>query len=77
MNPEDAETAGLCEDEMLCMTSRHGSVQLPLMLDASLQRGYVFTPIHFTESNFNALMSAVPIDPKARMPALKVIPVKL
>jgi anaerobic selenocysteine-containing dehydrogenase len=50
---------------------------LPLKIEASLQRGYLFAPIHFSEPNFNSLMSAVPIDPKARMPALKVVPVKL
>ena len=77
MNPEDAEAAGLCEDDTVRMTSPHGSVQLPLKIEANLQRGYLFAPIHFSESNLNSLMSAVPIDPKARMPALKVIPVKL
>jgi predicted molibdopterin-dependent oxidoreductase YjgC len=59
------------------MTSAHGSVQLPLKIESNLQRGYLFAPIHFSESNFNSLMSAVPIDLKDRMPALKVIPVKL
>jgi predicted molibdopterin-dependent oxidoreductase YjgC len=77
MNPEDAEEGGLCEDDVVRMTSPHGSVLLPLKINASLQRGYLFAPIHFSEPNFNSLMSAVPIDPKARMPALKVIPVKL
>jgi predicted molibdopterin-dependent oxidoreductase YjgC len=77
INPEDAEAAGLCEDDSVRMTSPHGSVLLPLKINASLQRGYLFAPIHFSEPNFNSLMSAVPIDPKARMPALKVIPVKL
>jgi formate dehydrogenase alpha subunit len=77
MNPDDAEAAGLREDDIVRMTSPHGSVQLPLKIEASMQRGYLFAPIHFSEPNFNSLMSAVPIDPKARMPALKVIPVKL
>ena len=77
MNPEDAKEAGLVEDDRVAVTSPHGSVQLPLKIEASLKRGYLFAPIHFSEPNFNALMSAVPIDPKARMPALKVVPVKL
>ena len=77
MNPEDADAAGLCENDTVRMTSPHGTVLLPLKLDASMQRGYLFAPIHFSEPNFNSLMSAVPIDPKARMPALKVIPVKV
>jgi hypothetical protein len=42
-----------------------------------MKPGYLFAPIHFSDPNFNSLMSAVPIDPKARMPALKVIPVKV
>jgi predicted molibdopterin-dependent oxidoreductase YjgC len=75
MNPEDAETAGLAADDIVRVTSPHGTVQLPLKVETSLQRGYLFAPIHFSEPNFNALMSAVPIDPKARMPALKVVPV--
>jgi len=77
MNPKDAEAAGLCEDDIVHMTSPHGTVKLPLKLEASMQRGYLFAPIHFSEPNFNSLMSAVPIDPKARMPALKVVPVKV
>ena len=75
MNPEDAETAGLYEDDTVRVTSPHGVVQLPIKVNDSMGPGYLFAPIHFSEPNFNALMSAVPIDPKARMPALKVIPV--
>ena len=77
MNPQDAEEAGLVENETVRLTSPHGSVLLPLQLDASMQRGYLFAPIHYSEPNFNSLMSAVPIDPKARMPALKVVPTKV
>jgi formate dehydrogenase alpha subunit len=77
MNPQDAEAAGLSENDTVRMTSPYGTVRLPLKFDDSLQRGHLFAPIHFSEPNFNSLMSAVPIDPKARMPALKVIPVKV
>lgn len=77
MNPADAQEVGLAENDTVRMTSPHGTVLLPLKLDASMQRGYLFAPIHYSEPNFNSLMSAVPIDPEARMPALKVVPVKL
>jgi len=77
MNPEDAAAAGLSENDSVRLTSPFGTVRLPLKLDASMQRGYLFAPIHFSEPNFNSLMSAVPIDPQARMPALKVVPVKI
>jgi formate dehydrogenase alpha subunit len=77
MNPHDAEAAGLAENDTVRMTSPHGTVLLPLKLDNRMQPGYLFAPIHYSEPNFNSLMSAVPIDPKARMPALKVVPVKV
>ncbi len=77
MNPQDAADSGLAENDTVRMTSPHGTVLLPLKLEASMQRGYLFAPIHYSEPNFNALMSAVPIDIKARMPALKVVPVKV
>ena len=77
MNPQDAAEAGLAKNDTVRMTSPHGTVLLPLNLDTSMQRGYLFAPIHYSEPNFNSLMSAVPIDPKARMPALKVVPVKV
>jgi formate dehydrogenase major subunit len=51
INPKDAEAAGLCEDDSVRMTSPHGSVLLPLKINASLQRGYLFAPIHFSEPN--------------------------
>ena len=77
MNPEDAEAAGLAENDVVRLTSPHGTVMLPLKLNTNMQRGYLFSPIHYSDPNFNALMSAVPIDPKARMPALKVVPVSV
>jgi formate dehydrogenase alpha subunit len=77
MNPQDAAEADLTENATVRLTSPHGTVLLPLKLDSKMQRGYLFAPIHYSEPNFNSLMSAVPIDPKARMPALKVVPVKV
>jgi predicted molibdopterin-dependent oxidoreductase YjgC len=68
---------GLAENDTVRMTSPHGTVLLPLKLEASMQRGYLFAPIHYSEPNFNSLMSAVPIDTKARMPTLKVVPVRV
>lgn len=77
INPEDAQLAGLSENDMVRLTSPYGSVNLRLSLSEGMQPGYLFAPIHFDTPNLNALMSAVPIDPKARMPALKVVPVKI
>jgi predicted molibdopterin-dependent oxidoreductase YjgC len=77
MNPEDAQLAELCEDDMVRLTSPYGSVNLKLTLSEGMQQGYLFAPIHFDNPNLSALISAVPIDPQAKMPALKVVPVKI
>lgn len=77
INPKDAENVGISKGDTVRLTSPHGSVLLPIKFDKNLQKGYLFAPIHFRKPNLNSLMSAIPKDPKARMPALKVIPVKI
>jgi len=77
MNAADAQKAGLAEGDSVRLTSPFGSIKVTLKASDSLTTGYLFAPIHFSRPNLNALMSAVPMDPKARMPALKVVPVAL
>ena len=77
INPADAETAGLSDSTEVRLTSPYGTVRIKLRFSDSMQSGYLFAPIHYSRPNFNALMSAVPIDPHARMPALKVVPVRI
>ena len=77
MNAADAQKTGLADGDTVRVTSPFGSVKLALKISDSLSTGYLFAPIHFSQPNLNALMSAVPLDPKARMPALKVVPVAL
>lgn len=36
-----------------------------------------YATIHFNTPNFNTVMSSVPLDPQARMPALKIVPVTI
>jgi assimilatory nitrate reductase catalytic subunit len=77
MNPDDAQRAGLAEADRVRLTSPYGAVTSPLKLSESVFSGYLFAPNHFNLPNFNTLMSSVPLDPHARMPALKVIPVRI
>jgi len=74
MNTADAEKAGLTEGDSVRVTSPFGSIKMALKVSDKVSSGYLFAPIHFSQPNCNALMSAVPMDPKARMPALKVVP---
>ena len=77
MNPEDMEANGFTEGDMVRVTSPFGSVQVAIKPCPTLGKGFLFAPIHFSDPNVNSLMSAVPLDPKARMPALKVVPVSV
>jgi formate dehydrogenase alpha subunit len=77
MHPQDAESLGLMEGDRLQVTSPYGQVCSHLKVSQSLSPGYLFAPNHFSTPNFNVLMSSVPLDPQARMPALKVVPVQV
>jgi anaerobic selenocysteine-containing dehydrogenase len=77
MHPDDAERAGLSEEDPVRVISPYGAVTSQLKLSQSVFSGYLFAPNHFNTPNFNTLMSAVPLDPQARMPALKVVPVNI
>ena len=77
INPDDAEQEKISEGERVQVTSPYGTAFLKAVISKSMLKGYLFAPIHFSKPNFNSLMSAVPIDPQARMPALKVVPVRI
>lgn len=77
MHPDDAEKEGLSDGDLVRITSPYGTVTSKLKVTASVPSGYLFGPIHFDKPNYNALMSAVPLDPHAKMPALKVVPVNV
>ena len=77
MHPEDAQREGLSEGDRVRVISPFGVVEARFKESETVLPGYLFAPNHFDRPNFNALMSSVPLDPQARMPALKVVPVKV
>lgn len=77
MNEIDAAREGLNDGDLVRVTSPFGTINLKLQISDSIPAGALFAPIHFNNPNLNSLMSAVPMDPKARMPALKVVPVNI
>jgi|GEM_PF-5554300 len=74
---DDADRSGLTDGDSVRVTSPYGSVNSKVKISESVFAGYLFAPNHFNTPNFNTLMSSVPRDPQARMPALKVIPVSI
>jgi formate dehydrogenase major subunit len=74
MHPDDAEREEFSTGDWIRITSPYGAAPATLKVTEEVPAGYLFVPIHFEKPNVNALTSAVPLDPYARMPALKVIP---
>ena len=77
INSADIAAQGLAEGERVRITSPYGAITTVVRVSDSIPDGYLFAPNHFNKPNYNALMSSVPLDPQARMPALKVVPVNL
>ncbi len=76
INPEDAKTLGLQDGEKIKIASRRGEIETQVMLTERVEKGVVFMPFHFEESNVNKLTNPA-MDPIAKIPELKVCAVKL
>jgi len=76
INPDDAETLGLLDGEKIKIASRRGEIETQAMLTERVEKGVVFMPFHFEESNVNKLTNPA-MDPIAKIPELKVCAVKL
>ncbi|MGB6281698.1 MAG: formate dehydrogenase subunit alpha [Syntrophobacteria bacterium] len=77
IHPDDAGKSALADGDQVRVTSPYGTITTKLAVTEEVSSGYLFIPIHFDKPNVNTLMSAVPLDPHARMPALKVIPARI
>lgn len=76
VNPEDAMAISVKEGENVRVTSRRGSILVPVRLTGTVQKGEVFIPFHFAENAANVLTQKA-LDPEAMMPELKVCAVRL
>ncbi len=47
INPEDADTLGLEDNDLVRLTSPSGQVMMPIALDGSIPVGQVFAPMHW------------------------------
>jgi anaerobic selenocysteine-containing dehydrogenase len=81
VSPEDAVALGMDEGELLQVSSRRGTVQLPARLRASVPAGMVFVPFHwgdlFGEGNAANYLTISAIGRIAKQPELKFCAVNL
>ncbi len=77
IHPDDARALDIHDGDMLVLSSRRGSMEVPARLSRSVEPGVLFLPIHFGESPTNVLTNAEAVDPLAKIPEFKVSAVKV
>ncbi|MGV8939619.1 MAG: molybdopterin-dependent oxidoreductase [Allorhizobium sp.] len=75
LHPDDAETIGVCEADLVTLESPHGSIVVRALITARQARGSLFVPMHWTDE-FSArgrVDTLVPpaADPVSGQPASK------
>jgi len=76
VSPEDARALGFAGGDKVRVSSRRGTVVTTARVTAKVPRGVTFMPFHFAEAAANVLTNAA-LDPKAKIPELKVCAVRL
>ena len=74
IHPDDARRLGVATGDAVEVRSRRGVLQAAATLTATLQRGQVFLPIHYPETNRLTLWC---VDPHSRQPAYKACAVSV
>ncbi|MFA7267801.1 MAG: molybdopterin-dependent oxidoreductase [Sterolibacterium sp.] len=75
LHPIDLERRGLSAGELATLSSRRGSIVLPLAADAAQKPGHVFVAMHWSSrrlshAGVNQLIAPV-VDPRSQQPELK------
>jgi formate dehydrogenase major subunit len=77
VSPEDARILGLEEGERAVVTSRRGSVEAPVHVDAGLRPGLVFMTLHFPDEVATNELTVDAWDPKSGTSEFKATAVRI
>lgn len=76
IHPEDAADRGFSDGLAVKVSSRRGSVIVPVRISSRVSRGSVFIPFHFREAAAN-LLTIDALDPAAKIPEFKYCAVRI
>jgi formate dehydrogenase alpha subunit len=76
VHPDDAETLGVNDGEMVTVSSRRGSIDVKVSVSDRPSKGLVFIPFHYREAAANVLTNSA-LDPISKIPELKACAVKI
>ena len=77
MSPEDAARLGLEEGEVVRVSSRRGSLEVPARVDQGLRPGLVFMTLHFPDQVDTNILTIDATDPKSGTAEFKASAVRI
>ena len=77
LSPEDAERLELSEGEVVRVSSRRGSVEAPVRVDASLRAGLAFMTLHFPDEVDVNQLTIDATDPKSGTAEFKAAAIRV
>jgi formate dehydrogenase major subunit len=77
ISPEDAERFSLAEGERVRVTSRRGSIEVPVRLDPSLRPGLTFMTLHFQDDVQTNILTIDATDPKSGTAEFKATAIRI
>ena len=77
LSPEDADLYGLAEGEHVSVSSRRGTVQAPVRVDATLRAGLAFMTLHFGDEVATNLLTIEATDPKSGTAEFKATAIRV
>jgi formate dehydrogenase major subunit len=75
--PEDAASLGLAEDEIAKVTSRRGSITVPVLVDGTLREGLAFMTLHFPDQVETNILTLDTWDPKSGTAEFKATAIRV
>lgn len=77
ISPQDAERYGVTDGQPVRVTSRRGSIVVPVRIDPGLRAGLVFTTFHFNDVVATNLLTIDATDPKSGTAEFKACAVRI
>jgi predicted molibdopterin-dependent oxidoreductase YjgC len=77
LSPEDADSSGIGEGDMVRVTSRRGSLEVPAHIDPGLRRGLVFMTLHFPDQAATNVLTIDVSDPLSGTAEFKACAVRV
>jgi formate dehydrogenase major subunit len=77
ISPSDAERLGVRDGERVLASSRRGSVEVPIRLEASLRPGLAFMTLHFPDQVATNILTIDATDPKSGTAEFKASAIRI